>query len=163
MWHLLLLSVGATAPAGDDAPPNFADHVAPVLREHCVACHRGSRARNGLDLRSVRSILKGGSAGPAVIAGDSSGSLLYQVIAHEAEPFMPPDEDALDPAVATLVAAWIDGEFGRMPTTRAPPPRPPLRPWWRHRSPPGRRPCPRGSPPSRLGGPTGEGPSWPWR
>lgn len=109
MWHLLLLSVGATAPAGDDAPPNFADHVAPVLREHCVACHRGSRARNGLDLRSVRSILKGGSAGPAVIAGDSSGSLLYQVIAHEAEPFMPPDEDALDPAVATLVAAWIDG------------------------------------------------------
>lgn len=109
MWPLLLLAVGATAPAADDAPPNFADHVSPVLREHCVSCHRGSRARNGLDLRSVKSILKGGSAGPAVVPGDSSGSLLYQVIAHEAEPFMPPDEDALEPAVAQLVAAWIDG------------------------------------------------------
>jgi hypothetical protein len=109
MWPLLLLAVGATAPAADDAPPNFADHVSPVLRENCVSCHRGSRARNGLDLRSVKSILKGGSAGPAVVPGDSSGSLLYQVIAHEAEPFMPPDEDALEPAVAQLVAAWIDG------------------------------------------------------
>ena len=84
MWPLLLLAVGVTAPSADDAPPNFADHVSPVLRENCVSCHRGSRARNGLDLRSVKSILKGGSAGPAVVPGDSSGSLLYQVIAHEA-------------------------------------------------------------------------------
>lgn len=109
MWQILILAAGAAAPVDDPAPPNFADHIAPVLREHCVACHRGSRARNGLDLRSVKSILKGGSAGPAVLPGDSSGSLLYQVIAHEAEPFMPPDEDALDPAVAQVVAAWIDG------------------------------------------------------
>jgi WD40 repeat protein len=105
----LLLAASAAVAAGDETPPNFADHVSPVLRENCVSCHRGSRARNGLDLRSVKAILKGGSAGPAVVPGDSSGSLLYQVIAHTAEPFMPPDEDALDPSIAKLVADWIDG------------------------------------------------------
>ena len=109
MWTTLLLSLGAVAGPDDPAPPNFADHIAPLLRENCVSCHRGSRARNGLDLRSVKSILKGGSAGPAVVPGDASGSLLYQVMAHEAEPFMPPDEDALAPAVTQLVAEWIDG------------------------------------------------------
>lgn len=109
MLHFLILAGSAVVAADDAAPPNFADHVSPILREHCVACHRGSRARNGLDLRSVNAILKGGSAGPAVVPGDASGSLLYQVLAHEAEPFMPPDEDALEPAVAAVLAAWIDG------------------------------------------------------
>ena len=109
MWTSILLAAGAAIAPDDAAPPNFADHIAPVLRENCVSCHRGSRARNGLDLRSVKAILKGGSAGPAIIPGDASGSLLYQVMAHEAEPFMPPDEEALAPAAVQLVAEWIDG------------------------------------------------------
>ncbi len=155
MWHLLLLAAAAASPLDDPAPPNFADQVSPILREHCVACHRGSRARNGLDLRSVKAILKGGSAGPAVVPGDASSSLLYQVIAHEAEPFMPPDEDALDPALAQVVAAWIDGgarvdasDSGSLsagpPASAAPPPLPsgeapmpsglPTQPvWWSER------------------------------
>lgn len=105
---LLLLAVPVLAQE-DAAPPNFADHVEPILREHCFACHRGSRARNGLDLRSVRRIRKGGSSGAAVSPGDPEGSLLFQVIARTREPYMPPDEPPLEPELLAVIEAWIAG------------------------------------------------------
>ncbi len=90
-------------------PPNFADHVEPILREYCLSCHRGSRAKNGLQLKSVAVILKGGSSGPAIVAGDAESSLLYLAVAHKQEPFMPPDEDQIDAAEIEIIRAWIDG------------------------------------------------------
>lgn len=110
---LLVVSLVATAsPARaqeDVLPPNFADHIEPILREHCLSCHRGSRAKNGLELKSVGSILKGGSSGPAIVAGDANSSRLYLAVAHEQEPFMPPDEDQLVESQIELIRAWIDG------------------------------------------------------
>lgn len=108
-WITILLGALAAPALGQEAPPNFVDHVSPILRENCLSCHKGSRARNGLDLRSVRDILKGGSSGPAIVPGDAEGSLVYQVMAHTAEPFMPPDEDALPDPTLAVIAAWIDG------------------------------------------------------
>jgi hypothetical protein len=105
----LLLSLAPAAVAQDDAPPNFEDHVAPILRENCLSCHKGSRAKNGLELRSVATILKGGSSGAAIVPGDAASSLLYKALAHEAEPFMPPDEERLGDEVVSVVQAWIDG------------------------------------------------------
>lgn len=98
-----------TAPVLDDTPPNFEDHVAPILRENCLSCHRGSRAKNGLDLRSVQSLLKGGSGGAAVVPGDADNSLLFQVVTHVREPAMPPDEPPLDQALLDTIGAWITG------------------------------------------------------
>lgn len=108
--RLLLLLLATPGLAWqDEAPPNFEDHVAPILRENCLSCHRGSRARNGLDLRSVANILKGGSSGAAIVPGDPEGSLLYQVVAHTREPFMPPEEPPLDPELQQVLEAWIAG------------------------------------------------------
>ena len=92
-----------------DTPPNFEEHVLPILREYCISCHRGSRARNGLKLKSVDAILEGGSSGPAVVPGDSGSSLLYLVAAHEREPFMPPDEERMDQGILDVLREWIDG------------------------------------------------------
>jgi len=92
---------------GGDAPPNFADDVEMLLSDYCTSCHRGSRAKNGLQLTSVASILKGGSSGPAVVPGDPEGSLLFKVVEHTLGPFMPPEEDKLPAEDRALLREWI--------------------------------------------------------
>ncbi|MFT7679327.1 MAG: hypothetical protein ACI8QC_003328 [Planctomycetota bacterium] len=91
-----------------DPPPNYEDHIAEIMSDYCVSCHRGSRARNGLQLQSLGAMLEGGSSGPALIPGDPGGSLMLQLMRHEREPFMPEDEDKLEDAVLDLVSAWIE-------------------------------------------------------
>jgi len=101
-------AIVAPSPQEDARPVNFADDVQPILREHCQSCHRGSRARNGLQLKTVKSIFSGGSSGAAMVPGDSSSSLLYLVMAHERSPNMPPDEDRLPDELLETVRTWID-------------------------------------------------------
>jgi hypothetical protein len=110
-WGAPSLDSGAPAFDADDpqAPPNFVDNVQPILRASCTSCHRGSRAKNGLDVTSVAKLLSGGSSGAAIVPGDPDGSLLLQVIEHTREPFMPPDEDQLDEASRATLRAWILG------------------------------------------------------
>lgn len=95
-------------PNDDALPVNFTDHVQPILREHCLSCHRGSRAKNGLKLKSMRGLLLGGSSGAAIVPGDASASLLYLVITHEKSPNMPPDEDRLPDELLQTIRQWID-------------------------------------------------------
>ena len=96
-------------PDDEPGPPNFEQHVQPILRESCLKCHRGSRAKNGLELRSVDAILEGGSSGPAIVPGDPGSSLLYLVATHEREPAMPPSGDKLSEEALATLAAWIEG------------------------------------------------------
>ena len=49
----------AAAPAAADEV-DFARHVAPILREHCVRCHQGSDAQGSLDLSGPDGLLAGG-------------------------------------------------------------------------------------------------------
>jgi hypothetical protein len=109
LLNLLTASaIAAPSPQGDARPVNFVDDVQPILREHCQSCHRGSRARNGLQLKTSKGIFSGGSSGAAVVPGDSSASLLYLVIAHEKSPNMPPDEDRLPDELLVTIRTWID-------------------------------------------------------
>jgi hypothetical protein len=112
MSILLQLTFAAafTAPSSTDdgLPVNFVDDVQPILREHCQSCHRGSRAKNGLNLKTMKGALLGGSSGAAVVPGDSSASLLYLVISHEKSPNMPPDEDRLPDELLDTIRQWID-------------------------------------------------------
>lgn len=88
--------------------PNYEDHIAEIMSDACVSCHRGSRARNGLKLNSLADMLEGGSSGPALVPGDAAGSLMMQLMRHEREPFMPEDEDMLEESVLDMVSVWID-------------------------------------------------------
>lgn len=78
---------------------NFNDHVKPIFNANCNKCHNPDKAKGGLDLTSVSAILAGGGSGVVAKPGDPDGSLLYQSMAHLAEPFMPsrapkrPDEE----------------------------------------------------------------------
>jgi hypothetical protein len=65
------------ADAHDGPPVDFAEEVAPLLTERCVACHNGGQAKGGLDLSTARSARAGGESGPAVVPGrPDEGSLL---------------------------------------------------------------------------------------
>ena len=84
-----------------------------MLRKKCLACHNETDAESDLILESPATILKGGAEGPAVVAGNSTESLLLNVAAHIAEPVMPPedndvDADNLTSAELGLLKLWID-------------------------------------------------------
>lgn len=96
---------------GADAQPkiNFEDHIKPIFRQHCVNCHNQSEAKGGLALDSVSAIMAGGGSGEIVYDGDAEGSRLWQLIAHEDTPIMPPGQDKIPEEQIKLVAAWIQG------------------------------------------------------
>ena len=104
---LLLASLAALQAA---EPRNFEDHIQPMLREHCANCHRPGKTRGGLDVTTMDTLEKGGSAGPAVIAGLAENSPLFRSISHigDEEP-MPPEQDKLSPQILAAFKAWIEG------------------------------------------------------
>ena len=60
--------------------------VLPIVLLRCVTCHGARRKDGGLDLRTPDRMKKGGSSGPALIAGKPGESLMIQRIETEACP-----------------------------------------------------------------------------
>jgi len=85
----------------------FERDIRPILKQHCFHCHGEEEKPEGsLDVRLVRTMLKGGDSGAAIVAGDHRASLLYQRIA---DGEMPPDgKNALSEPQRELLARWID-------------------------------------------------------
>lgn len=94
-----LLALTAALPA--QAAVNFRTQVWPLLAKQCVDCHRApykdaagkiANPKGGLRLDGAGPILKGGTDGDAVVAGDPDKSSIYQRI------LLPPDhEDVMPP------------------------------------------------------------------
>jgi WD40 repeat protein len=92
---------------------DFEKEILPIFRRKCLACHNNTDAESDLVLETPQTILKGGSEGPAVVAGKGLESLLLKAGAKQAEPFMPPpDNDVgakpLTPEELGLIKLWID-------------------------------------------------------
>lgn len=98
----------AAVSMGDDKV-TFEDHVKPILREKCLSCHNTNKKTSDLDLSSYSSLMQGGAAGASIEVGDSGASYLYSLVAHQSEPFMPPDADKLPDATLDTIKKWIDG------------------------------------------------------
>lgn len=75
--------------------------IGPILQERCGTCH-GAAATGGLNLTTYESALAGGNSGPAVVPGDSEGSLLVQVQQSGEHPAL------LIPEELAQVIEWID-------------------------------------------------------
>lgn len=89
---------------------DFAQEVRPLLEARCFECHGPEKQKSGfrLDLRAPA--MKGGSSGPAIVAGKSSESPLIEHIIAPAddEMRMPPEGDPLTAAEVDLLKRWID-------------------------------------------------------
>ena len=89
---------------------DLADRAALVLKQNCWECHGPRTQQSGLRLDSRDAILKGGnSKTPAILSGDSAGSLIIRKIT-STDPLvrMPMARKALDPAEIELLKQWID-------------------------------------------------------
>ena len=102
-----LLIGPAQAVQADDKPVPFDSQVRPILEARCVKCHGAIVRKGGLDLRRTGSILKGGDAGPAVVAGKPEESLLVEKI--ESGEMPPAKEGKLEPKQKDLIRRWVRG------------------------------------------------------
>src|SRR5262249_32019619 len=76
-----------------DGDVDFEKEILPVFRRNCLACHSATEAQGDLVLESPQTILKGGSEGPAVVAGKSGESRLLKLASQQKEPLMPPPDN----------------------------------------------------------------------
>jgi hypothetical protein len=99
----------STALIGSDVRADeltFERDIRPILKQHCFHCHGEEKSPEAnLDLRLVRSLIKGGETGPTLVPRDHSASLLYRRIASDE---MPPGEKKLSAAERQRIASWID-------------------------------------------------------
>jgi hypothetical protein len=80
--------------------------VRPILANSCYSCHTDTNM-GGLRLDSRAALMKGGTKGPAVIAGDPEKSLLIQAVRHTNEKLkMPMGGKLRDPEIDVLVE-WV--------------------------------------------------------
>ncbi len=100
---LILAVASGDLPASE--PPDFKRSILPLLVERCGECHAGEAPESGFVVSAHDRVLQGGDSGPAVVAGSSARSLLYERIrAAEMPPEEPLSEDQIE-----LVRRWIDG------------------------------------------------------
>jgi cytochrome c5 len=93
-------------PPAEPAPsstenPTFDSYVSSLFAAKCTVCHGGSSPQKGLDLSAYSSVIEGGESGPAILPGDSAGSLLVQV--QNGPHFATFSTDELE-----VVKQWID-------------------------------------------------------
>jgi uncharacterized membrane protein len=85
--------------------------VAPLLREHCVACHGAAKAEGGLRLDTPDGLRKGGDDGPAIVPSRASASEIVRRVWLPAghEDAMPPKgRRPLSASDASILRWWVD-------------------------------------------------------
>ncbi len=89
---------------------DFAAEIRPLFEAHCFECHGPDKQKSGFRLDLHAAAMKGGGAGPAIVAGESAESSL---IDHVSAPVgddlrMPPRGEGLSPAEIDRLKRWID-------------------------------------------------------
>jgi hypothetical protein len=92
--------------AQESQSPRFETDIRPILKAHCWQCHgEEEELRGRLDTRLVRTLLKGGASGPAIVPGKTGASLLYRRVAAGQ---MPPGKKKVTGRELQTLAEWIE-------------------------------------------------------
>ena len=83
---------------------NYSIAIRPILDKHCIECHGTEATESGLDLRTLKSILKGGESGPSIIKNRPDESLLLELIEDQ---IMPPEGEPLRKKQIKKIRSWI--------------------------------------------------------
>ncbi len=101
-----VLQAQALVPVDASTPDFFETKIRPILATNCYSCHTNSQL-GGLRLDSREALLKGGSRGPSIVAGDPDKSLLISAVKQtDAKLKMPVGGKLKDSEIADL-SAWI--------------------------------------------------------
>ena len=122
----------------------YAQRVAPILEQKCVACHGEKKQKGKLRLDSFAQLMRGGEGGGVVQAGEAKDSELFvRVTLHpEDEDFMPADsKPPLTPEEVKVLELWIAAgasETAPLSSIKGAPalaaPKAPVAPDWQPRS-----------------------------
>lgn len=88
----------------------YLDVVQPALDRRCLACHNGSKKSGGLSVASYETLIKGGSKGAVITAGNLSASDLFRRVnlAPGHSDFMPKDgKTPLNKNEIAAIGWWI--------------------------------------------------------
>src|SRR5580704_12510106 len=94
----------------DDKKPakiTYDEHVQPIFREHCFACHNSDKARGGLVLHTYTGAMAGGASGAVLKPGDADGSRLVNLVSHKEEPHMPPKSAMIPAEKIETIRQWL--------------------------------------------------------
>lgn len=89
---------------------SFRADIAPILQEHCLACHDAKSAEGGYQVDSYDAIMKPGESGVTPIArkeGEPS-ELLRRLTCEDESERMPSETDPLAAEQIKLIKSWID-------------------------------------------------------
>ena len=91
---------------GADAKSLWSGKVQPLLDVNCTKCHGLNEKKGGLQLDNPEAIFKGGNQGAVVMPGKPEKSRLFQYLAAESDPHMPPKKQ-LSEEQREVVREWI--------------------------------------------------------
>ena len=106
MTSVLLLTM---ALLGAD-PVASGSQATSILSRRCVECHGSSKQSGKLRLDSVDAMFRGGKSGPAIVAGKSAESRLFERVRAQGKKRMPPEDEGppLSAGELKVLQAWID-------------------------------------------------------
>ncbi len=107
---LMMLFFGCAVTPSHREAKRFETEIAPLLHQRCLKCHGIEEREAGLDLRTLRGLLRGGQSGPAIIWGKPEKSLLLKMVLKEE---MPPKGPPLNANEIGLLRRWIQREIPR--------------------------------------------------
>jgi len=107
---LVLLPVAAPRLSAEEFNPAdvefFEKQVRPVLVEHCLECHGGTKRQGGFSLAKRELLLKGGDSGAALVPGKPDESPLLAALAYTGDLKMPPSGRLSDAKIEAL-RQWV--------------------------------------------------------
>jgi hypothetical protein len=102
---LLLIFASARVVCGAGASALWSK-VQPIFDVNCVKCHGLIERKSGLELDTPDAVMKGGDEGAVVVPGKPEQSRLYQYLAPDSDPHMPPKKQLTD-AQRAAIREWI--------------------------------------------------------
>lgn len=84
---------------------SFAEQVAPIFSQRCVACHNARTAKGRYNMENYANVMKGGESGDAVVAGKPDDSLVFSMCADGS---MPKDADPLKEEQLATIRKWVE-------------------------------------------------------
>lgn len=104
-----------------DVSTLWSTKVQPILDVNCVKCHGPLQQKGGLELDTLEMLNKGGDDGKIIVPGKPDASRLFENLAAEADPHMPPKKQLTEAEMAA-VREWI-AAMKEVPAAAAPAPK----------------------------------------
>ncbi len=106
--HVAVADEGSKIPAA--AAVTYHSQVSAIVKKRCIGCHGGETPKGRLSMESLEDLLEGGRKGEPLVAGNLSGSLLFQLITGSKKPAMPPRKQGpLTKEEIAVFRGWILG------------------------------------------------------